>query len=821
MPEDRAAIFSGVNCTSGVTPTFGMPSQAAAMGNEARRRFHVDLSESNNVVSWKKLLQTMPSTNADAPAGANPALEAWLSPQMMKKVDALQVEKLPLPSHRFSSVIEKIEKLYQGKDSDEEITNEIPDDDRYNTDDSFIDDTELDEYFLVDRTKMKHTGFFINRGNLEKVSEEETPLVPTKKRNHRDLKKLSNENAQAAPQETEASGARKKSAAARKLLSSSGLKDGQDEKSHFHNLGKSSKLNIQMERSDKDRSSDLQGPHEQINIDLLKNRIKDHGHSFKFANKFIKGSQQPCDRKGTGLSYSDKVFQQKEKGTTKNGMVSLLPKKLKNHTECRNEGKGGSSRVEVNVISTEQCRQRDVRLASPIKVEVLQNILMGEKIQEKDGSTEKASAPKENIRMPLFGKDGSAVKRDGSVVKRLGLPKSTILEKSIQDLEQEVLKTCPPSSEGQDADKLSQSGVKSKRLPRDVKQKLAKVARIAGKQGKIPKELIDRLMSILGHVMQLKTLKRNLKEMVDLGLSVQQEKEGCLQDIKREVEQLVKSRVFSLQRQEAEQGDGSADDFQLALGSAEGVISVERFKWDHATEDRLCDLYEQYVEGMDEHKGSHIRKFYVELAELWPSGWMDNNGIKHAVYRAKGRKKRHSKLTQELRTESRKRRKVGEASKTVGQSAEGVLVKPSAIVKNVHLPFDREVRVASGNGQDLQENRGMYKHQKDRISQVDGKKDHSGRWAGQKVTSDKIKGETGPQLEHTVKTALIDPHRKMKKSSKSLLHSPKRRLTESSLSLHKSKKLEAFVLMPISEKENLLLPGGSLLRYASEELGPL
>jgi hypothetical protein len=34
----------------------------------------------------------------------------------------------------------------------------------------------------------------------------------------------------------------------------------------------------------------------------------------------------------------------------------------------------------------------------------------------------------------------------------------------------------------------------------------------------------------------------------------------------------------------------------------------------------------------------------LQLAELWPVGWMDNNGIKAAVSRAKERKKRLNKL---------------------------------------------------------------------------------------------------------------------------------------------------------------------------------
>jgi ubinuclein len=36
--------------------------------------------------------------------------------------------------------------------------------------------------------------------------------------------------------------------------------------------------------------------------------------------------------------------------------------------------------------------------------------------------------------------------------------------------------------------------------------------------------------------------------------------------------------------------------------------------------------------------------FKFQLADIWPEGWMDNNGIKLAVYRAKERKKRLNKV---------------------------------------------------------------------------------------------------------------------------------------------------------------------------------
>lgn len=47
--------------------------------------------------------------------------------------------------------------------------------------------------------------------------------------------------------------------------------------------------------------------------------------------------------------------------------------------------------------------------------------------------------------------------------------------------------------------------------------------------------------------------QRNLKEMVEHGISAKQEKEGRLLDIKREVTEMVKNRVTSLQFQVREQ----------------------------------------------------------------------------------------------------------------------------------------------------------------------------------------------------------------------------------------------------------------------------
>ncbi|KAJ6335728.1 hypothetical protein OIU78_012358 [Salix suchowensis] len=60
---------------------------------------------------------------------------------------------------------------------------------------------------------------------------------------------------------------------------------------------------------------------------------------------------------------------------------------------------------------------------------------------------------------------------------------------------------------------------------------------------------------------------------------------------------------------------------------------------DAVLEDKICDLYDLFVEGLDEDSGSQVRKLYMELAQLWPSDLMDNHGIKRAICRAKERRR--------------------------------------------------------------------------------------------------------------------------------------------------------------------------------------
>ncbi|KAI5355503.1 hypothetical protein L3X38_008398 [Prunus dulcis] len=134
----------------------------------------------------------------------------------------------------------------------------------------------------------------------------------------------------------------------------------------------------------------------------------------------------------------------------------------------------------------------------------------------------------------------------------------------------------PPAADNQEADNLSQAI--TRRLPREIKAKLAKVARLA-----------------------FRTLKRNFK-----------------------------IKAPSLESKALQQQSRASDDFQeIASGAKE--LSQRKLSMDAALEDKICDLYDLFVDGLDEDAGPQIRKLYAELAGLWPNGFMDNHGIKRAI----------------------------------------------------------------------------------------------------------------------------------------------------------------------------------------------
>ncbi|KAI5054606.1 hypothetical protein GOP47_0029751 [Adiantum capillus-veneris] len=557
----------------------------------ARARFYVELKAGETTfVSWKKLIKDFhraaPPGVAEPPVGAHPALQARIAPEVVAEEDPL-----PPPPNRFNSVIEKIERIYKGNDSSDEndALNDCPDDDQYDTEDSFIDDRELNEYFSVDKAKLKHEGFFVNRGRLEwEVENAASVEVAPKKRKRRDVKKLSLE---AGEIKRVKAAVHSEDAARTNSTPIVGLTDSSDMQLVISTSNKQTSQRKKKEAQDTLPKQDKKGTKERA--------ISDHD------------------------TTNDK---------TEHRHSGVVAERSHAHVSPVNTG-------EIQLFNTSDWEdfkgQRAASTSSLSKVKSAQKVNSLESSREASGPTGvlKRAHTKSS---PSIGKEISPVRRKGAA-----------WERAFQELEGAVGQVCPQSLITQEPEQG-----KRNRLPPDVKLKLAKVARLVAKQGQLTDELIDRLMGILGHVVHVKTLKRNMKEMIETGLSALQEKEGRVQDIKREVTEMVKLRVHSLQAQDLEDREPLSDDFQHLGGSSEKLEG--RYRWDHATEDKICDLYEQYIEGLEENRGPQIRKLYGELAELWPDGWMDNNGIKHAVQRAKERKKKQMKASI-VKSESKKR----------------------------------------------------------------------------------------------------------------------------------------------------------------------
>ncbi|XP_075494890.1 ubinuclein-1-like [Primulina tabacum] len=87
--------------------------------------------------------------------------------------------------------------------------------------------------------------------------------------------------------------------------------------------------------------------------------------------------------------------------------------------------------------------------------------------------------------------------------------KDELLDEAITELKKIVDEFPPPAKEIHIPDNSSQ--VVKRRLPREIKLMLAKISRLTEDiYGKMPKNVLFRLMDIVGHLMQLRTLKRFL-----------------------------------------------------------------------------------------------------------------------------------------------------------------------------------------------------------------------------------------------------------------------------------------------------------------------
>ncbi|XP_027904084.1 ubinuclein-1 isoform X2 [Vigna unguiculata] len=554
-----------------------------------RQMFTVDLRPGETtIVSWKKLMK-----DSSKPNGSNSApQQVAIAPGEPVDVE----ENDPSQPNRFSAVIEKIERLYMGKDSsDDEDLLDVPDDDQYDTEDSFIDDAELDEYFEVDNSAIKHDGFFVNRGKLERINEPPAPPnQQPKKRRRKDIMKNGGENSDGHGSNKNVKVGRPASGKtaslhAKNMLNSSENLVAPDE--HYEDL----KLSNQ---------SDVSGIISKKKTVDTKPTL-DSSISLKTSNDDVPGvtDAKDADKQRIGVFQSKSISDKCKDGT---GSLDASHQKY-NEKSAYAHSKSQPGRP-------------------PNSIDDLENII---RTKEKSGMCELPDLNlSEGKSATQATKYENMQKKEGSSVR----PKTSMLEKALRELEKMVAESRPPAVDNQDAVK--------RRLPREIKLKLAKVARLAATHGKVSKELINRLMSILGHLIQLRTLKRNLKIMISMGLSAKQEEDNRFQQIKKEVVDMIKMLPPTLESkalQQQQKGEASGD-FQ-EFGPDGKTNTKRKFAMDAALEDKICDLYDLFVDGLDENAGPQIRKLYAELAELWPRGHMDNHGIKRGICRAKERRR--------------------------------------------------------------------------------------------------------------------------------------------------------------------------------------
>ncbi|KAF1889558.1 hypothetical protein Lal_00024885 [Lupinus albus] len=607
------------------------PSSFVKRGD--RQMFTVELRPGETtIVSWKKLMKDankVNSTNNNGSTSApehhrsisNPALQSRIAPGHPTEIEEKDV---PQPN-RFSAVVEKIERLYMGNDSSDEDLLDVPDD-QYDTEDSFIDDAELDEYFEVDNCAIKHDGFFVNRGKLEHIHE---PPVLTnqepKKRRRKDISKNLSEN-------KNGSGSNKhvkvgKTAAGKTDVSGENYEElklqSQLDPAVFlkasndilpctvaeAKVADKQKIGVPESKNTDDKYKDASG-------------LLDASHQKYHENSACAHSKLQPGRLASNLDGSENTSRSKEKSG-----IHKIPDLNLSEFNCYIEVLPEPDKVCAKIINNVPIDKENA-LLSPSLICMMKDTFITVILRGKEDYGRLYYAY--NIHL----KSENVHKKDGSIVR----PKISTLEKAIRELEKMVAESRPPTAENREADSTPQA-VK-RRLPREIKLKLAKVARLAqASQGKVSKELLNRLMSILGHLMQLRTLKRNLKIMISMGLSAKQEKDVRFQQLKKEVFEIIKTQAPSLESKQQQQAGATGD-----FGPDGKAITKRKFSMDITLEDKICDLYDLFVDGLDENSGPQIRKLYAELAELWPNGYMDNHGIKRAICRAKERRRAlHSK----------------------------------------------------------------------------------------------------------------------------------------------------------------------------------
>ncbi|KAB2064219.1 hypothetical protein ES319_A09G005700v1 [Gossypium barbadense] len=362
-----------------------------------------------------------------------------------------------------------------------------------------------------------------------------------------------------------------------------------------------------------DTSPHLTAPNTEDSLDECcrddKSTSKQNGLLVKFdklecKNETVLSVAQPSRKRSKNMAEA-----QGEKDGVSNKDASISPSNSEDVDKYRRvtvhsnnlENNTDSLATNQKYVEKKPCK----KLESPVRKLMIENDVEGisTKVEQREGTC--GELP--DLNLPVYPvqseKSLSLQSKDVSNLRTKGI----MLERAMRELEKVVAESRLSTMEVQDID-ASSTTIK-RRLPCEVKQKLAKVARLAhSSQGKISKELINKLMNILGHSVQLRTLKRNLKEMILMGISAKQEKAYRFEQIKLEVIEMIKSQASML-------GDVPTGDIQEVLGYEEKVALKKQYSMDNVIEDKICDLYDLYTQGIDEDKGTQIRKLYVEVRE--------------------------------------------------------------------------------------------------------------------------------------------------------------------------------------------------------------
>ncbi|KAL5993104.1 hypothetical protein ACLOJK_014025 [Asimina triloba] len=483
-------------------------ASASSVATGQRQRFFIELRPGETtIVSWKRLLKDSnkavrsPPVPEPPPSGAHPALESRIAPAGVRRnsMDAYAIwpdyssefggknssvsggsqgtgptgvgcpgwdvtgsdldnffirqslktdtetaaegePKDAPPSNRFSAVIEKIERLYMGKQSsDEEELDGVPDDDEYDTEDSFIDDAELDEYFEVDEQATKHNGFFVNRGKLEKINEpNSSPNRTSRKRRRKDVSK--------SQSEIDGEHATKKHA----KIGNTRVKASAKNVPVAGNMSAGPKISAPVREHHQDGKPAQNAPAGALKRKISDSTFPSEHLSAKMPQKNL--SVSPMETKD-GEKYKSNIMQQKDASNKK----------------IRSESLDDARQIFYEKGASIQDDPQSRRLLDDTNG-IEPSAKIRHRVKNGNEPPDLSSGSKYSMQKV---KSASTSGKEGSSVR----PKGTMLERAIRELENVVAVSRPPTMEVQDADATSQ-GVK-RRLPRDVKQKLAKVARLA------------------------------------------------------------------------------------------------------------------------------------------------------------------------------------------------------------------------------------------------------------------------------------------------------------------------------------------------------